>query len=159
MAHFVEQAKTITQRENSNEEESVQARIGTRNERWFRACSKHQPDADIAKHRSRPECNPGSTTKPHAESNRCPAAELGSTARDQQPGAFVLGSVIGSSEQQRSIDQSGQQLKPLGHAAVGSNRSVEHVAFKLTERQPFKQRHSFQQHFRSERKTVVFELN
>ena len=42
LRYFVEQAQ-ITQlsREESNEEESVSARNGTRDERWFRACSRH----------------------------------------------------------------------------------------------------------------------
>jgi hypothetical protein len=112
LAHFVEQAKfTTSQRENSNEKESLQARNGTRYERWFRACSKHSHAIDYAN--PGPKHNSISTT----ESICCPAAIVGQTARKQQPGSCILGPVLDGSErgQQQSVNQSEQHF---GNAAI-----------------------------------------
>ena len=137
MAHFVEQAKfTTSQRENSNEKESLQARNGTHDERWFRACSKHSHAIDDAD--PGPKHNSSSAT----ESICCPTAIVGQTARKQQPGPCILGPVFDDSErgQQQSVNQSEQHF---GNAAIGPDV-------------PFQQLNS-QQHFRSERQPVFFD--
>jgi hypothetical protein len=88
LRYFVEQAQ-ITQlsREESNEEESVSARNGTRDERWFRACSRHvNPVANNA------EDLPGPNTVPvcAADSVDIAAAKFGSIAACHKPDSIVV---------------------------------------------------------------------
>ena len=92
-----------------NEEQFVSARISTRDERWFRACSKHVNTGYNAEDFSGSIANPGCVAEPVKSDGRS-TAEFGPDAVLEQSGSVVLFiDDFGSPkhEQQRSVHQSG----------------------------------------------------